>query len=151
MKALRTMVDLVDTIDGIHRIYFKRSRDASTSSACEQANSVLQELDSLKRSVPDDLREFEKVDPRATSKLLALDTPEGLASLLKFRLCLVYHNLRILASLPLMSSLLWQSITKQRESGNRQTVLELAEQCVLSAETSVRLCFSLFHCHPLRD
>ena len=144
------MVDLVDTVDGVHRIYLNQNRETSTSSACEKANSVLRELDSLRRSVPEDLRGFEKVDPRAASRLLALDTPEGHASLLKFRLCLVYHNLRVLASLPLLSALVWQSITKQRESGNRRTSLDLAEQCVLSAETSVRLCFSLFHDHPQR-
>ena len=137
MTALRAMVDLVDSIDGIHRIYLNQTRDTSTTSACSKANAVLRELDMLRHSVPDELRGFEKVDPRATSRLLALDSPEGEVALLKFRLCLIFHNLRILATLPLLSSLVWQSITKQRESGNRQTCLDLAEQCVVSAETSV--------------
>lgn len=131
------MVDLVDFVDGVHRIYLNQRRDGSNSSALQKANNVFQELDALRLSVPDELRGFEKVDPKFSGRLLALDTPEGETALLKFRLCLVYHNLRMLASLPLLSSLVWQDITKQQDPVNRQSMIDLAEQCVSSAETSV--------------
>lgn len=131
------MVDLVDSVESVHAIYLNQNRDVSKASAFNKVNKVFRELEIMRRSVSAELRNFETVDTDAPDTLVALDTPEGEKALFRFRLCLLYHNLRMLASLPLLSFLVWQDITKQRASIDQQVLTDLAEECVSSAETTV--------------
>jgi hypothetical protein len=137
MNALRSMVDLVDTVEQVHEIYLNQNRDVTKQSAYNKVNTIFRELDVVRKSVVGELRGFESVDMESPGSLVALDTPEGERALFKFRLCLLYHNLRMLASLPLLSFLVWQGLTQQRASVDQQVLSDLAGQCVASAETTV--------------
>lgn len=137
MNALRSMVDLVDTVERVHAIYLNQNRDVTKASAYNKVNVIFRELDLVRKSVVGELRGFESVDLESPGSLVALDSPEGEQALLRFRLCLLYHNLRMLASLPLLSFLVWQGLTKQRASLDQQVLSDLAEDCVSSAETTV--------------
>lgn len=131
------MVDLVDSVERVHAIYLNQNRDVTKASAYNKVNNIFRELDDVKKSVVGELQGFESVNLESLGSLVALDTPEGEQALLKFRLCLLYHNLRMLASLPLLSFLVWQGLTKQRASLDHQVLSDLAEECVSSAETTV--------------
>ncbi|KAJ9106185.1 hypothetical protein QFC21_001329 [Naganishia friedmannii] len=135
INALRTVVDLVDFVDSVQAIYFNHDRDASRISAIDKVNEVFEELETLRRSVPREMLDFQAPDPDSPGSLLALDTPEGEMALFKFRLCLLYHNIRMLATLPLLSYLVWQDVTKQPFTANPEAV-RIAAECVSSAEST---------------
>jgi hypothetical protein len=136
INALRTVVDLVDFVDNVQAIYFNHDRDASRISAIDKVNEVFEELQALRRSVPEEMLDFHSPDPDSPGILLALDTPAGEMALFKFRLCLLYHNIRMLATLPLLSYIVWQDVTKQPFTANPEAV-RIAAECVSSAENTV--------------
>lgn len=127
----------MDIVDSVQAIYFNHARDVSGVSAIDKVHGVYQELETLSRSVPREMVDFHSPDPESPGRLLALDTAEGEMALFKFRLCLLYHNIRILATLPLLSYLVWQDVTKQPFTVNQQAV-RIAAECVSSAESTVR-------------
>lgn len=137
LKALRSMVDLVDTVEKVHAIYLNQNRDVTKQSAYNKVNAIFAELDVVRRSVGGELRGFESVDLQSPGSLVALDTREGQRALFKFRLSLLYHNLRMLASLPLLSFLVWQGLSQLRPSVDQQVLSVLAGECVASAEATV--------------
>ncbi|KAJ9124145.1 hypothetical protein QFC22_000942 [Naganishia vaughanmartiniae] len=142
VNALRTVVNLVDFVDSVQAIYFNHERDVSRVSAIDKVNEVFEELETLRRSVPKEMLDFHSPDPDSPGTLLALDTPEGEMALFKFRLCLLYHNIRMLATLPLLSCLVWQDVTKQPFTANPQAV-RIAAECVSSAEKTI-LAFQVY-------
>ncbi|KAI5455159.1 hypothetical protein NCC49_002428 [Naganishia albida] len=143
LKALRSMVDLVDTVEKVHAIYLNQNRDVTKQSAYNKVNAIFAELDVVRRSVGGELRGFESVDLQSPGSLVALDTPEGQRALFKFRLSLLYHNLRMLASLPLLSFLVWQGVSQLRASVDQQVLSVLAGECVASAEATI-LAFNVY-------
>lgn len=137
MKCQVALIGLIGILEQIHSIYTSRDQAVSILSAIDKGLAVDRALNRYRAEIVPEFRNF---DHLAEDINTTPTTQEEVGrAYLNFHVCMVYHNVRLLAFLPLLSYAAWKDVQDTGEGPAPDQCLALAEKCVESAKAIVSI------------
>jgi hypothetical protein len=124
------LVGLADLMSQVQHMFDEFTSSTSVQAGVSRAIDLHQSLVQFRARMPEDFDHFENASPERGR--VDLDTPEGARMVVRFTMCGIYLQLKMLVLLPILEASVWATIRMQSLAYSEE-LRTLANECVAAA------------------
>ncbi|KAG7528034.1 hypothetical protein FFLO_06454 [Filobasidium floriforme] len=124
------LVGLADLMSQVQAMFDEFTSSTSVQVGISRAINLHQSLVQFRARMPEDFDHFENAPQQRTR--IDLDTPEGARMVVRFTMCGIYLQLKMLVLMPILEASVWATI-RQQSLAYSDEMRVLANECVAAA------------------